>query len=387
MFFEVTDEQRLIRNSVERLVEDHYSLQNRVAYGGEPDGWSRDVWQRFSQLGVLGLTVPTHHGGFGGGALDLAVVMEALGRAMVLEPFFATVALGVQALKVAGSEEQQAEWFPRVMAGSTTIAFAHSEPRIEESGSATRAATVEDGWRLSGKKVLVLNGAGADFAIVSAQAEGEKNRGASLFLVPLDAQGLSVDAYRLQDGTPAADIMFDGVVLPASSIIGRPGEADDVIEAVLHAGIAAMAAEAVGVMQQLLDSTVEYLRMRKQFGVPLASFQVLQHRCVDMLVALEESRSMALLAAHSVDHEPLSEQAKNVFAARIHVGRSLDFVGRNAIQLHGGIGMALEHTVGNLFLRSCVLRTLFGTTDEYLERLAKLGGLVQVEKPTNAISQ
>jgi len=373
MDFELTDEQRLLRESIDRLLADHYSFAQRRGYLAQPEGWSRALWSRYAEQGLLGLPFAEEYGGFGGGPIEIMLVMEAFGRALALEPYLATVVLGGTALRLAGSEAQQSAILPQVAEGSMTLAFAHGErqARYDLSNVLTTAKSTARGWVLDGAKSVVAHGDGADRLIVSARSSGEREDpdGIGLFLVDAKASGVARRSYPMRDGTQAAEIGLSGVEVARDDVLGEPGKALLAIERVVEAGIAATSAEAVGAMEAMHAMTLEYLKTRQQFGKPIGQNQVLQHRSAEMLMALEQGRSMAMLAAMTVNEPDAEERAHNIAMAKVGVGQASRFVAQNAVQLHGGIGMTEEYAVGHYFRRCMVIEHMFGDPAHHLSRL------------------
>jgi pimeloyl-CoA dehydrogenase small subunit len=380
MDFDLTEEQRLLKDSVERLLRDRYDFEARKAYAASPDGWSRELWAQYAELGLLALPFAEAHGGFGGGPAETMIVMEAFGRALALEPYLATVVLGGGALRRGGSEEQRAGLVPRIADGSLLLALAHTErqSRYDLHDVATTAKRNGGAFVLDGEKGVVLHGDGADQIIVTARTAGGRrdHGGIGLFLVDAKAPGVSRRGYQTQDGMRAAEVSLAGVQVPAESVIGDPENALPLLERVVDEAMAALAAEAVGAMGEMHALTVEYLKTRKQFGVPIGSFQVLQHRAADMFVALEQARSMAMFATMMVQDEDATERRKAVAAAKVQIGRSGRFIAHQAIQLHGGVGMTAEFKVGHYFKRVTMIDSVFGDADHHLARLAEAGGLM-----------
>ena len=373
MDFELTDEQRLLRESIDRLLADHYSFAQRRGYLAQPEGWSRALWSRYAEQGLLGLPFAEEYGGFGGGPIEIMLVMEAFGRALALEPYLATVVLAGTALRLAGSEAQQSAILPQVAEGSMTLAFAHGErqARYDLSNVLTTAKSTARGWVLDGAKSVVEHGDGADRLIVSARSSGEREDpdGIGLFLVDAKASGVARRSYPMRDGTRAAEIGLSGVEVARDDVLGEPGKALLAIERVVEAGIAATSAEAVGAMEAMHAMTLEYLKTRQQFGKPIGQNQVLQHRSAEMLMALEQGRSMAMLAAMTVNEPDAEERAHNIAMAKVGVGQASRFVAQNAVQLHGGIGMTEEYAVGHYFRRCMVIEHMFGDPAHHLSRL------------------
>ena len=374
MDFELSEEQRLLRDSIGRLLADHYAFDKRRAYLSEPDGWSRALWAQYAELGLLGLPFAESHGGFGGGPIEVMLVMEAFGRVLALEPYLATVVLGGTALRLTGNETQKSAILPQIAEGKLILAFAHGErqSRYDLSDVLTTAKPKAGGWVIDGAKSVVLHGDCAQLLVVSARTAGERDDpdGITLFLVNAAANGVARRSYPMRDGTRAAEISLNEVEIGADAALGEIGAALPVIQRVIEAGIAATAAEMVGAMEAMQTLTVEYLKTREQFGRPIGHNQVLQHRATEMLMALEQGRSMAMLAAMMVEEPDAAERAHNIAMAKVGVGQASKFVSQNAIQLHGGIGMTEEYAVGHYFRRCMVIEHLFGDTAHHLSRLA-----------------
>ena len=379
MDFDLTDEQRLLKDSVDRLIADQYQFEQRKKYLTEPDGWSRDAWKQYTELGLLGLPFAEQFDGFGGGPVETMIVMEAFGRGLVLEPYFATVILGGGLLRRAGTPAQQQALIPEIAQGKLKLAFAHVErqSRYNLADVATTARKDGASWVLDGAKSIVLHGDCADRIMVTARVSGARGdrAGIGLFLVDPSAAGVTRRGYPTQDGLRAAEFTLSGVRVAAGDVLGNEGAALPAIERVVDEAIAALCAEAVGAMQAMHETTLEYLKTRQQFGRPIGQFQVLQHRSVDMLVALEQARSMAMFAAVMAAEENATERRRAMAAAKVQIGRSGKHIGQEAIQLHGGIGMTMEYKVGHYFKRMTMIDMLFGDADAHLATLAQLGGL------------
>ncbi len=380
MDFDLTEEQRLLAESVNRLVTDAYGdFERRKAYRAEARGWSEGNWQKFAEMGLLALPFPAEEGGFGGGPVETMIVMEAFGRGLVVEPFLATVVLGAGLIRRAGSEAQRADITSRVAEGTLTLAFAHQErqARHDLHDVVTTAKRDGEGWVLDGAKGVVLHGDTAGLLVVSARTSGARRdrAGISLFLVDPSMPGVTRRGYATQDGQRAAEVVLEGVRLPANSLLGPEGEALPLIEQVVDEAIAALCAEAVGAMEALRETTVDYLKTRTQFGRPIGEFQVLQHRAADMLVATEQARSMAMYAAMMVQTQDAAARRTALSAAKALVGRLADQVGKDAIQLHGGIAMTEEYKAGHYFKRLEILGMLFGDVDHHLKAVVAAGGL------------
>src|SRR4029079_9968670 len=308
------------------------------------------------------------------------IVMEALGKALVLEPYLATVVIGGGFLRSWGEVEQKAAHIPGVIDGSKTFAFAQLEKnsRYDLGDVSTTAKKKGAGWVLDGEKFVVLNGENADMLIVTARTKGGQRdkSGIGAFLVPANAKGVTRKGYPTQHGLHAADITFTGVEVGADAAIGDPENGIGLIERVIDDARTAMCAEAVGAMDESLKSTVEYLKTRKQFGVPIGTFQTLQHRAADMFVFVEQARSMSMFATMAADFDTAKERATAVAAAKVQIGKSLKFVGQQSIQLHGGIGMTQEAKIGHYFKRLTMIENTFGDSDYQLRRVSDGGGLL-----------
>ncbi|MCC6718315.1 MAG: acyl-CoA dehydrogenase family protein [Acetobacteraceae bacterium] len=374
MDFDLTEDQRLLNDSIARLLADRYAFDARRGYIKSAQGWSQEMWDKYAELGLLGLPFSEDYGGFGGNAVDVMMVMEAFGKNLVLEPYLATVVLGGTAIRLAGTEAQKGDLLPRIVDGSLKLAFAHSEQqaRYDLSDVMTTATKDGAGWVLEGAKSVVFHGDCADTLVVSARTAGDRMdpAGLTLFLVPATTPGVARRGYAMRDGTRAAEISLSGVKLGADAVLGTVGKAMGTIEHVTQAGIAAMAAEAVGACEAAHDMTLEYLRTRVQFGRPIGQNQVLQHKAADMLIEVEQARSMAMLAAMMVDESDAAERARNISMAKVGVGQSGRFVTQTAVQLHGGIGMTEEYAVGHYFRRVMAFEHVWGDSAYHLGLLA-----------------
>jgi len=375
----LSEEQRLLKESAERFIERDYPFDTRRQHAAAEHGFSRDAWRQFAELGWLGLALPEDHGGLAGTLTDTAVLMEALGRGLVVEPYLSTVLLGGGLLRHGGSAGQQAALIPPLIEGGSLFAFAFAErqSRYNLANVETAARAAGDGYVLDGAKGVVIHGGSADKLIVSARVSGDSRdeAGISLFLVDGDAEGVSRRGYPTVDGLQAAEVTLDGVAVAGENLIGPAGAALPLIERVIDEACVATCAEAVGVMAVLVDATVEYLKTREQFGAPIGSFQVLQHRAVDMFNALELSRALVYRAAETIAaSDDGLNRARAASAAKVQIGRAGKLVGQQAIQLHGGMGMTDELFVSHYFKRLTMLGTLFGDADHHLKRYAALAG-------------
>ncbi len=379
MDFELSAEQQLVSDNVARLMKDRYGFEARKAHQANPQGFSEALWREYADMGLLGAPFAEEDGGYGGGAVETMIVMEQFGKALALEPYLQTVALCGALIKHGAAAEKRAELIGKIASGDLRLSFAHAEKQsgFDLDDVATSARRDGGAFLLNGEKGLVGQGDSADKLIVSARvAGGRRDRdGVGLFLVDANAPGVTRRGYPTQDGQRAAEIGFADVRVEPHDVLGDPGGALPVIERSVDEAIAALSAEAVGAMSEALAMTVEYMKTRKQFGVTIGSFQALQHRASDMVVALEQARSMMYLATMSVCEENASERAKAMSAAKVQIGRSAKFIGQQAVQLHGGIAMTYEYKVGHLFKRLTMIDSAYGDADLHVRKLADQGSL------------
>lgn len=376
MDLNLSDEQRLLRESVERFVVESYDADHRRKTANDPLGFSPAVWKQFAELGWLALPIPEEFDGLGGGAVEIGILTEAFGRGLVTEPYIATIVLGAGLIEKCGSTAQKQASLPKIANGSLKLALAHSEraARFDLAKVATTAHKTAQGWRLAGSKIAVLDGHAADDIIVSAHLhdhQGPSGR-IGLFLVPATAPGLAISDYPRLGGGRACNIELSDVRLPDDALLGNGKDALPAIEWAVDRALAALGAEAVGIMQTLLDTTLDYTKIRKQFGRPLSANQVIRHRLADMAIQVDEARSMALRAALKADHAPM-ERARAASAAKAKIGKCARFVGEQSIQLHGGMGVTEELEVGAYFKRLVAFDTLFGGSAHHYARHAQLG--------------
>ena len=376
MDFKLSEEQSQLRDTLTRFVQKEYSFEKRREILRSPEGWSRAIWKKFSEMGLPAIGIAEDHGGLGGSAADTFIVMEAFGRGLVVEPYLSTVILGAGLIQRAGSAAQKAELLPKVAAGELMLALAHHESgaRYELNRVATSARKDAGGWRISGAKTVVLHGAAADKLIVSARTSGKERdaAGVSLFLIDAKAAGVALHAYPTHDGQRAAELTLKDVRAGADALIGPADQGLALVEQALDCGIAALCAEAIGAMTALIELTLAYLKTRKQFGVAIGSFQALQHRAADMLMYAEQARSMAYLAAAKVDAQDPHERRRALSAAKVLVGQAARYVGQQAVQLHGGIGVTDELSVSHYFKRLTLINATFGDADHHLARFSDL---------------
>jgi hypothetical protein len=375
MDFSFTEEQSMLRDTVASYLADNYGFdQRRAALGREPF-WRPDVWSAFAdELGILGAAFPEALGGLGGGYTENMVVMEELGKALVVEPYLGTVVIGGGFLKH-GTPVGAEEMIGQIIAGKAIFAFAYAEPqgRYNIRDLKTTARKDGAGYVLNGHKAVVVGAPYATHLVVTARTGGGQRDagGVSVFIVPKSAKGVTTRDYPTVDGFRASEVYFENVVLGAEARVGGEGEALPLVEKVMDEAIAATCAEACGVLRRLQEGTVEYTKQRKQFGVPISSFQVLQHRMVDMFIQLEQSISMTYMATIRLSDSD-AERAKAASAAKVQIGKACKFVGQNAVQLHGGMGVTDEMAIGHYFKRATMIEGLFGSTDHHLARYETL---------------
>ena len=377
MNFELTEEQQLLADTLKRFVATHYSFEARAKIMASPSGHSEDVWAALAEMGLLGLPFASEHGGFGGGAVDVMIVMEAIGENLLVEPYLATVGLGGRFVARAGTPAQQQRLLPALTQGKARMAFAQTEreARYDLARVALRARRTGNGWTLDGEKVAVLHGGCADTLVVSARTAGADTdpQGISLFLVDRRAPGVAVREYRTIDNLRVADVRVTGVRVGGEALLGVEGAALDLVEEVVDYATALLCAEAVGALRYANDATLDYLKTRRQFGVPIGTFQALQHRMVDMVISYEQARSMAYLACVKVDTAEADERRRIVSAAKIKMADACRHVSQDAVQLHGGMGMTEELKISHTFRRLTMLAQTFGDAEHHLERFAACG--------------
>jgi pimeloyl-CoA dehydrogenase small subunit len=380
MDFELSPEQQLLGDNVARLMKDRYGFEARKTYQASPTGFSDALWREYADMGLLGAPFSEEDGGYGGGAVETMIVMEAFGKALALEPYLETVVLCGALIKQAAGPAKRAELIGQIASGDLRLSFAHAERQSGFDLFDVGASARKDGaaFVLNGEKGLVENGDSAARLIVSARVSGGRRdrKGVGLFLVDANAPGVTRRGYPTQDGRRAAEIGFSDVRVEPQDVLSEPGGALPVIERAVGEAIAALSAEAVGAMGEALAMTVEYMKTRKQFGVPIGSFQALQHRASDMVVALEQARSMMCLATMTVGEEDADERAKALSAAKVQIGRSARFIGQQAVQMHGGIAMTYEYKVGHLFKRLTMIDAAYGDADLHVRKLADQGSLL-----------
>ena len=372
MKFDYDDEQRLLAESVDRLLAREYGFDARRRILASPDGWSRTLWTSFAELGLLGLGIHPDHGGFGGGATVTQCVMEAIGESLVVEPYLATVGIGARLIERGAALARKPALLRDIIAGRLIIAIATTE---RDSGHdplrvSTRAGADGDGFRLDGEKRVVVHAPIADLLIVSARSPDDE--AVDLFLVPASAPGVSLRAYRTLDGMRAADVTLDGVRVAAVDRLAGAGAGGPLLLEALDHATALVCAEAVGALRYANAATLDYLKERRQFGMPIGSFQALQHRMVDMTISYEQARSMASLACTTVDREADSRRRQHIVsAAKVRIADACRHVSQESVQLHGGMGMTDELKISHTFRRLTVLAQEFGDADHHLARFVR----------------
>ena len=377
MDFNYSDEQQQLADSLRKYLANEYDFEARKAALDSASGISEEAWSTFAQMGLMAIPIAEADGGFGGGAVDLMAAMEACGEALVVEPLLDAIGIGGRLVAKAGSAAQRAALLPGVIDGSTRIACAYLEPgrRYETNPATTTAQKSGAGWRLDGEKVVVVGAPSASHLLISARTSGAYGdaAGVSLFLLQRATPGLAINAYRTVDGQRAGDVRLDRVVASADALVGAEGAALPALEEALDFATALLCADAVGAMKYANDATLEYLKTRKQFGMPIGAFQALQHRMVDMFIECEQARSMAILAACRIDAavDP-RERMRAVSAAKVRIADAARKVSQEAIQLHGGMGMTEEMKVSHTFRRLTTIAQRFGDADHHLERYAAL---------------
>jgi alkylation response protein AidB-like acyl-CoA dehydrogenase len=374
MDFSLTEEQQLLRDTVARFVQNEYGFEARKGIVGSATGWSAAAWAKFAEMGLLGVPFAEADGGFGGSAVDVMVVMQELGRGIVVEPYLSTVVLGGGLIAAAGSKPLRQATLPGIVAGERHLALAYGEPqsRHDYRDVTTRAQSSGGEYVLNGRKSVVLHGATADTLIVSARTAGRQRDGGgvTLFMVNAKAHGVSVHDYRTIDGLRAADVELAEVRVGADAVLGPVDGGLPLLEHALDRGAAALCAEAVGVMEALNALTLDYLKARQQFGQPIGRFQALQHRAVDMLIHAEQAKSLVCLAAARADSADAGERRRAVSAAKSLIGRSGRAVAKEATQLHGGMGVALELPAAHYAKRLTMIDFWLGDADWHTERFA-----------------
>ena len=375
MNFELSEEQKMIQQSVERFVQENYDLTNRVKISSEDPGYSQEYWTAMAELGWLGLAFSEEEGGFGGNQIDTLVLMEQFGKGLVLEPFLANIVLGGGAIKRGGSPAIKESILPNLIEGNlqVTLAYAEEQSRFDIEDVATAAREDGSNFIINGKKSMVLNAESADKIVVVTRTSGSQvdEDGISLFLVDATSKGIERENFPTVDGLRASEITFTDVEVPSGNLIGEKDKGFAILQAVVNDAILALSAEAVGAMEVLYKDTVEYTQQREQFDHPLSDFQVLQHRMVDMFMEYEQCKSLMLRATMETVQDPILAQ-RTVHALKHLIGKSGIFVGESAVQLHGGMGVTEELRIGHFFKRLLVIDSQFGNSDFHLDKFTSL---------------
>ncbi|WP_165186606.1 acyl-CoA dehydrogenase family protein [Caulobacter soli] len=375
MDFNFTEEQSMVRDTVASFLQDKYDFETRRKIVASESGWRADYWKAFAEeLGILGASFSEELGGLGGGAIDNMIIMEEFGKALVIEPYLGTVVIGGGFMKHSGYAGA-ASVIEGIVAGATTIAFAYAEPQGRYTWQDLKTTAKKDGsgYVLNGHKAVVVGAPFASHLVVTARTGGAQRDtgGVSVFLVDKSLPGIVTRDYPTVDGGRASEVYFENVSIPADALIGEEGGGLPLVNKVLDEATAAVGAEAVGVLRKLHEGTLDYAKQRKQFGTAISNFQVLQHRMVDMFIELEQAVSMTYMATIKLS-ESDAERAKAVSAAKVRIGRACKFVGQNAIQIHGGMGMTDELAIGHYFKRASIIEGLFGSVDHHLKRYESL---------------
>ena len=375
MNFELSEEQKMIQQSVERFVQENYDLTNRVKISSEDPGYSQDYWTAMAELGWLGLAFSEEDGGFGGNQIDTLVLMEQFGKGLVLEPFLANIVLGGGAIKRGGTPAIKESVLPNLIEGNLqlTLAYAEEQSRFDIEDVATAAREDGNNFIINGKKSMVLNAESADKIVVVTRTSGSQvdEDGISLFLVDATSKGVERENFPTVDGLRASEITFTDVEVSSDNLIGEKVKGFSILQAVVNDAILALSAEAVGAMEVLYKDTVEYTQQREQFDHPLSDFQVLQHRMVDMFMEYEQCKSLLLRATMETVQDPILAQ-RTVHALKHLIGKSGIFVGESAVQLHGGMGVTEELRIGHFFKRLLVIDSQFGNSDFHLDKFTSL---------------
>jgi len=375
MDFSFTEEQTLLRNTVQRFIQDRYDFETRKAILASESGWREDYWAQYAELGLLAAPFSEELGGLGGTNVDAMIVMEEFGKGLVVEPYLPTVVLGGAFLKHGGTAAQKEELIPQIIDGSLKLAIAFAEPQGRYNLADLVTSAKKDGsdFVLNGHKAVVIGAPWADKLIVTARTSGDRRdaKGVSVFLVDKGANGVQMRDYPTVDGLRASEVTLENVKVSGDALIGELDNGLPLVERVMDEGIAAICAEATGTMKMLVDKTVEYSKNRKQFGVPIGKFQVLQHRMVDMYMHYEQSLSMTYMINLKIDEDE-TERKKAASAAKVQIGKSGRFVGQSAVQIHGGMGVTDELDVGHYFKRVTMIDTMFGNIDHHMKRYTAL---------------
>ena len=375
MDFTFNEEQSLIQDQVDQFVQKEYDWETRQSLSNSELGFGEDNWKKFAELGWLGISVSEDSGGFGGSAIESMLIMEAFGKGLVVEPFLETVIMAGGLIDDHGSDQQKSSFLEPAIAGEMHLALAYAEPqsRFNLSDVVTEAKADGDNFIINGYKSVVMNGPSADQIIISARTSGTQldENGISLFIIDANASGLDKTNYKTVDGRRASDLTFENVSVSKENLIGDQDKGFEILDSAIDKAILAISAEAVGAMEVLYKTTVEYTKTREQFGTAIGKFQVLQHRMVDMFMEYEQCKSLLYMA--TMKHEEKAEDAKKAISGlKYQVGKAGKFIGQQAVQLHGGMGVTDELNVGHYFKRLTTVGTIFGNTDYHLKKYTSL---------------
>ena len=375
MDFNFNEEQTLIKRQLEQFIQRDYDWEKRQSLVATELGFSEANWKTFAELGWLGISISEEEGGFGGNAIETMIVMEEFGKGLVVEPFLESIVLGAKLIEKAGNNQQCEELLPLVIGGNLHLAIGFSEPqsRFNLADVLTEAKQKGKNFILNGFKSVVMNGPAADKLIISARTSDEQRdqKGITLFIIDTNLKGLSLRNYQTVDGRRASEVSLENITLTESNILGTIGNGYQPLEDTIDSGILAICAEAVGAMEILYKSTVEYSKTREQFGQPIGKFQVLQHRMVDMFMEYEQSKSLLYMA--TMKHAEKSADAKkSISGLKYQIGKAGKFIGQQAIQIHGGMGVTDELNIGHFFKRLTTIGTIFGNSDFHLKRYSVL---------------
>ncbi len=379
MDFRYSEEQLALQDTLQRFISRDYDFEHRRTLARSPLGYSSEAWDRYAELGLLALPFPEEFGGLGGDGVDIMAVMEMIGQGLMLEPFLTSVVLCGGLIRDAAPEPVKKSLLPQIAAGKLRIALAAYEAagRYDLAHVGCTAAQSGEGWVLSGRKTVVLDAPSADCFLVSARVAGQvaDTDGISLFVVPRDARGLTLAPYPTQSGGRAADLEFTDLAVGPAALIGISGRALEVIERAVDRAIAALCAESLGIVTALNQATLNYLKTRKQFGVPIGAFQALQHRMAEMIIAAEQIRSMAIIAAVHVDADDVAKRQRAISGAKAYIGQAARFVGQQAVQLHGAMGVVNDLIVSHYFKRLTMIDMSLGDADFHLGRFGRASGV------------
>ena len=375
MHFELTEEQTLLENMVTAFVRDDYNWETREKIVKTEEGWKPENWSKFAELGLLSVPFSEDHGGLGGTAVDSMVVMEQFGKGLVVEPFMPSILLSGNLISKLANESQANEIIPKIIEGESRYVFAYAEPQSRFDLSDVKTSATQDGdeYTLNGFKSVVFGASMATHIIIAARTSGDQRSedGITLFLADIKSNGITLQTYPTIDEYRASEVVIENLKISIDMVLGEVDKAYSVVEEVIDLATIAACSEAVGVLQVLKDSTIDYCKQRKQFGQPISKNQAIQHKLVDMMIEYEQAKSI-LYAAVTADLSNADERKKAVSGAKARIGQSIKFVGESAIQLHGGMGMVDEYMISHYFKRATMLGVLFGNVDFHMKRFVGL---------------